>query len=337
MEVDPGEGKPLEDGDRIQVSNSLPDVDPDEFLAALDGDTREYLRLLIAGAGKGLEGRSTDLRETLRRLGPTHRDLARVSEAVADRRANMRRLINRYGLLTTELGRSDHDVTRLVRASNAALGAFADEDENLSGTVARLPGTLRQTEQTLGKVETLANRMGPTFESLRPAFSKLDEANAAVRPFVEGGRTGPEERGATVRAQRATVPARSRRRVEGARRRRAGHDQGVPRPQPAVRHRRLQPRRERGHLRGLREAGRLHPAAERARNEGFLYWLAWVGNNTTSLFSTADALGPIRRAYLLNLNCNILLSAARIRRTCPPEEIQPLVDLLGGTGACAKP
>ena len=79
VEVDPGEGKPLEDGGRIKVSNTLPDVDPDEFLAALDADTREYLKLLISGAGKGLEGRGTDLREVLKRLGPLHRDLARVS------------------------------------------------------------------------------------------------------------------------------------------------------------------------------------------------------------------------------------------------------------------
>ena len=56
VEVDPGEGETLEDGDSIQVQNTLPDVDPDEFLAALDADTRDYLQLLISGAGKGLEG-----------------------------------------------------------------------------------------------------------------------------------------------------------------------------------------------------------------------------------------------------------------------------------------
>ena len=79
-------GQAAPDGGRIKVSNTLPDVDPDEFLAALDADTREYLKLLISGAGKGLEGRGTDLREVLKRLGPLHRDLARVSRAVAERR-----------------------------------------------------------------------------------------------------------------------------------------------------------------------------------------------------------------------------------------------------------
>ena len=45
------------------------------MLAALDADTRAYLKLLITGAGKGLEGRGNDLREVFKRLGPMHRDL----------------------------------------------------------------------------------------------------------------------------------------------------------------------------------------------------------------------------------------------------------------------
>ena len=30
--------------------NTLPDVNPDEFLSALDADTRDYLKLLLNGA-----------------------------------------------------------------------------------------------------------------------------------------------------------------------------------------------------------------------------------------------------------------------------------------------
>ena len=59
--------------------NSLPDVDPDEIYAALDEDTRPYLKLLVSGAGKGLRGRGDDLRRDARRLEPLHRDLARVT------------------------------------------------------------------------------------------------------------------------------------------------------------------------------------------------------------------------------------------------------------------
>jgi phospholipid/cholesterol/gamma-HCH transport system substrate-binding protein len=38
---------------------------------------------------------------------------------------------------------------------------------------------------------------------------------------------------------------------------------------------------------------------DRAREEGLLFWLAWVSHNSNSLFSTADASGPFRRIILL--------------------------------------
>ena len=61
LEVDPGTGRVLPEHGRIGVEGTAPDVDPDEILAALDADTRPYLKLLVAGAGKGLRGRGDDL------------------------------------------------------------------------------------------------------------------------------------------------------------------------------------------------------------------------------------------------------------------------------------
>ncbi len=36
-----------------------------------------------------------------------------------------------------------------------------------------------------------------------------------------------------------------------------------------------------------------------ARDEGYLYWLGWVVNNTVSLHSTSDAEGPLRRVGVI--------------------------------------
>ena len=63
----------------IPVANTAPDVNLDEILEALDGDTQAYLRLLLVGAGKGLEGRGKDLGELLGTLGPINRDLAKLN------------------------------------------------------------------------------------------------------------------------------------------------------------------------------------------------------------------------------------------------------------------
>jgi phospholipid/cholesterol/gamma-HCH transport system substrate-binding protein len=335
LEVDPGDGKPLPKDGRIQISNTLPDIDPDEFLAALDADTRNYLKLLISGAGKGLENRGTDLREVLRRLGPLHKDLARVSRAVAERRQNMRRLINRYGLLMAELGKSDEDITRLVRASNVTLGAFADEDQNISALVSKLPGTLNQTASTLGKVDRLADQMTPTFEALRPPFRKLDEANAAVLPFVR--EAAPILQKQVRPFARAAQPFQ---RDLGA----ASEDLAEANPDLTTAFRGLNrlfnigaynPGGAEGISEGCEKNGAC-TRAERARNEGGLYWLAWVGQNTVSLFSTADALGPIRRAYLLNLNCPVFTQGLQ-EAGRPPAEAEGLGKLFGALGACTAP
>jgi phospholipid/cholesterol/gamma-HCH transport system substrate-binding protein len=335
LEVDPGDGKPLPKDGRIPVSNTLPDIDPDEFLAVLDSDTRNYLKLLVSGAGKGLEGRGTDLRATLERLGPLHRDLARVSRAVAERRHNLRRLVNRYGLLMTELGKSDEDITRLVRSSNTTLGAFADEDQNISSLVSKLPGTLDQTATTLGKVDRLADRMGPAFESLRAPFSKLDEANAAVLPFAR--EAAPILQKQVRPFARAAQPFQ---RNLGA----ASKDLAEANPDLTTAFRGLNrlfdigaynPGGTEGISEGCETKGAC-TRAERARNEGYLYWLAWVGQNTVSLFSTADALGPIRRAYLLNLNCGVFTSGAK-EAGMPEAEADGLGKMFGRMGVCSAP
>src|SRR5688500_11635869 len=81
LELDPGTkaAPALEEGAAIPVVNTAPDVNADEVLSALDDDTRDYLRLLLTGAGGGLERRGSDLHEVFRRLGPLHRHLAELN------------------------------------------------------------------------------------------------------------------------------------------------------------------------------------------------------------------------------------------------------------------
>ena len=107
IELDPGgTGRTLQNNDTIPVQNTAPDIDPDEILSALDTDTRAYLQLLINGAGKGLKGHGNDLNQTFKALGPTNRDLKRVSTAIAERRQELGRLIHNYGDLTNTLADS---------------------------------------------------------------------------------------------------------------------------------------------------------------------------------------------------------------------------------------
>ena len=295
IEVDPGKGEPLEDGDRIAVSNTSPDIDQDEFFEALDADTRDYLKLLITGAGKGLEGRSDDFREIFKRFEPLHRDIARVNSAVAERRRNLARLVHNYSLLVDELADKDQELTRLVTASNEVFDAFASEDLNISSTVSKLPSTLEQTSTTLAKVDGFAKVLGPSLEDLRPAFRKLDEANREVLPFVTEAEPIVRERiRPFVREARPYVGD-----LEPAAR-----DLSAATPDltdifgELNRFFNMAAYNPNG-----REAPSDYPADQQgARDEGYLFWVGWVAQNTVSIFSTADASGPFRRA-LLGFGC----------------------------------
>ena len=325
LEVDPGEGKALKENGRVQVANTAPDIDPDEVLSALDGDSRDYLKLLISGAGKGLKGRGSDLQETFARLGPLNRDLGRLTKAVARRRRNLSNLVNKYGKLTRELGTKDREIVRLVGASNAVFEAFASQDTQISDAVRRLPGALGQTERTLGKVDTLGGELGPALEALRPPFRRLDSANRAVLPFVR--EATPQIRDEIRPFARIAGPYTA---DLGT----AARDLNKASPDLTTSFNKLNRFFNIGAFNPKGAEGLTGDVAQdRAREEGHLYWLAWTAQNTVSLFSTADAQGPWRRIFLGGLGCETLIEG--FTPVVGHDAAEAIVGPLGVAGACA--
>jgi phospholipid/cholesterol/gamma-HCH transport system substrate-binding protein len=298
IELDPGTvGRRLKENDTIPVQNTEPDVDPDEVLSALDTDTRSYLTLLINGLGKGLKGHGKDLNATFKALGPTQRDLKRVSQAIATRKFELARLVHNYGDLTNTLADRDADVRRLIDASNATLSAFAQENVNISAAVARLPSTLQVTANTLGKVDTFARVARPALNSLRPAFRQLDVANHAVLPFVREAFpiTKNKIRPFVIEARpfvRTLRPAA----------------RNLAKATPDLTKSLFELNRffnMAAYNPGGREPVPSTTAAARRRDEGYLFWVGWVSHLTDSLFSTSDSQGPFRRA-LLGFSCDTI-------------------------------
>jgi phospholipid/cholesterol/gamma-HCH transport system substrate-binding protein len=299
VEVDPGRGRPVPDGGRITVANTLPDINPDEIYSALDADTRPYLRLLVVGAGKGLDQRGDDLREVFRRLEPIHRDLARVTRATALRRTALKRLIHDYGLLISEVGKHPRELRRLVTASRSVFDSLANQEAAISESVARLPGSLRASERALANVREFAPVLRSSLESLREPIRKLPETNAALIPFLR--ETEPEIRTEIRPFVRLARPWTNDLRFAA---------KGTAKATPDL-------RRSLGELNRFFNIGAFNPGGaegldglsipqQRQRQEGFLYWLAWAAQNGTSLFSTADGQGPWRRVTICGVPAAVL-------------------------------
>lgn len=277
----------------IPVSNTEPDVNIDEILGVLDSDTRAYLQLLVNGAGAGLKGRGGDLAEVFRRLGPTHRDLARVATAVASRRHNLRRLVNSLALLNTELAARKSDLSSLVESASVTLHSFANQNQNISRAVAALPGALRQTTSTLGKVRTLATVLRPAAADLVPVAEAIPAANRALTSLAKG--TEPVIRKQIrpfVRAARPVVRALTPAAANLAK--------ATPDLTGSF-----------GTLNRLfntlsyNEIGTKQWVPSSPQVPGFLFWLAWLDHNAVTLFSSQDANGGWRPLFL-ELSCATL-------------------------------
>ena len=159
--------------------------------------------------------------------------------------------------------------------------SFAKEQANVSSAVSELPSTLKQTTDTLGRVETFAELLGPTTEKLRPAARALAPANEAVRPFAR--EATPQLRKSIRPFVRESRPLVRDLRPVSTRLAKAGPDL----TQVVFRFNRFL------NLLGYNQNGKEGPD-NAARQEGYLFWLAWLNHSATQLFSSSDAHGTLR-------------------------------------------
>lgn len=320
LEVDPGRGDAMREGDVVPVENTLPDVNPDEFLAMLDADTRDYLKLLVTGAGRGLDGRGRDLREVFRLFEPTHRDLARVSSAVATRRTELRRLVTSLDRLSGELAGKENELAGLVDSAATVFRSYASEDRNISRAVRELPDALRQTTATLGDVERLAEVLGPATENLRPAVRALGRSQVALRPFArEAAPLLEDPIRPLVRRARPVI-----RDLRPAARDLASATPDLRRTFATV--------NRFFNLAAYNPRGREDPTVP-GREEGYLFWLAWVAHQSANIFSTSDAHGPFRPS-LISGSCQFFRSL--VAQDPEMEFLMNLTPLLSNPELCGE-
>jgi phospholipid/cholesterol/gamma-HCH transport system substrate-binding protein len=293
----------------IPITQTMANVNTDEFLAALDGDTRSYLQLLIAGGGQALGGNGKNLSATFRRFAPTSRDVLKITKALATRRENIARAIHNFQELTAAVGTKDHQLASLVDASNAVFASFAHQDARLREALSLLPGTLKVTDRAVTKADKLGKVLGPTLGRLRPGARALGPALQQTRPFLKAttpviqNQLRPFARDAlpTVKILRPTA-----------------RDLADLTPKLTS---------------VLQTANYLlntlayNPPGD---DEGYLFWTSWLNHIGPTVFSTQDAHGPIRRGALL-FSCSGLGLLDTLKTVNPQ-----LGTIIGLTNAPAK-
>jgi phospholipid/cholesterol/gamma-HCH transport system substrate-binding protein len=315
IQLDPGSRRaPKLPVDRsIPVNQVLPSINADEIFASLDRDTRDYLRMLLSGAGEGLHNNSRELSNTFRRFEPVGRDLARFTRLVQDRHENIRHSIHNFRLLAEALGEKDNQLARLVDSSNQVFQAFAREDADLRSTLRQLPPTLRVTRTGLEKAGRFARALGPAASKLRPFARDLAPALRAQRPFVK---TATPIIANKVRPfTRASLPVVRELRP-------AARDLARVTPDLTA---------SLGVLNELfNEVAYDPPGPEK----GYLFYVAWTNHAGALIFNTQDAHGPIRRGNFM-VSCSALTTLTAVAQANPAlgsviNQVNPVRDACPG-------
>ena len=283
IEVDPGTGdQKVQEGSTLPLANSQPNVQPDQILASLDGDTRSFLQLLLQAAGRGLGNNGRQLAAGLKRFEPFARDLASINGALAQRRQNIKRVITNFGLLSQELGHRDTRLAGFVRSSNDVLASFARQESAIRATLRELPGTLSETHQALVSGDRFARQLGPGSRRLIPAARALGPALQQVRPLFRHT-VGPIRDQIRPFVRDVQKPLRHVKQL------------GKPLANAST-----QLTRSFGELNRFVNALAYNPPG--SAEEGYLFWASWLSHNTNALFFTQDAGGPLRHGLVL-LDC----------------------------------
>jgi len=291
VELDPGSpssGDPLDDGATLANDSTLPDANPEEFFASLDGDTQDYLRLLLGDAGEALDdGGGRDLANTFRRFQPLSRDFNRASRYVTVRRKKLKRVIHNFSAIMTEIGAHDRELARFVGGSASVFRRFANQNENLAETVELLPAALRSGNTALAKLDRLGRSMENTFTNLRPTARALAPTLRSLRPFM--AQTTPVIRNQLRPFTREVRPIARELRP-------ASRDLSKALPD-FMKFTEV--------FNALFNELAYDPPGKGKGQEGYLFYLPWANHNTNSTISNQDGIGPLRRNLLL-VSCNTL-------------------------------
>ena len=298
VEVNPGTpaSGALASGATVPLSQTAPDGNLDEFLAALDAETRAYLQELLAGAGEGLKDNGQPLSAALKRFDPTARDFQEISSQLVVRHEDIATAIHNFRLLLEAVGGKDKQLAELVDSSNAVFKTFAEEDRSVESTIGLLPSTLAKTRQGLGKLATAATILGPTVKELEPFAKATAPAETATRKLAL--ETTPIFKNQIRPFARQILPV-------------------VNEIGPATKElSEAFPKLASGFavLNELFNEFAYNPGANRG---GFLFYIDWANHNFNSAVSSADAHGPLGQT-LAYFNCEvvpILKGAAEVNPT----------------------
>jgi phospholipid/cholesterol/gamma-HCH transport system substrate-binding protein len=176
-------GAEIPSGGQISSDSTLSPVDFDQFLSALDPETRTRLQTLIQQAGGGLQGRQQTINDLLTQLhGLSQESLAPLS-TFHQHDPDLDRIIANLAIVSKRLAASHQQLGELVSSSSQVTGTLAANDKALASLIAHLGNVMGDFNATLAGNE---KNLHDTVVTLDPLLTQLNGTLGIVYTDLHG-------------------------------------------------------------------------------------------------------------------------------------------------------
>ena len=193
------EAEMIEDGGTLGLSETVGEVDIDQFFNTLDDETVKGLKRVIQGFERSYEGVEKNANKGFQYLSPLlYQSRRTFAELTADDAMLEQFLVNASKFSGALADRSS-DVSQLVGNLNRMMNAIGDQREALAEAISLFPPFLRSANTTFVNLRATLDDVEPLVVATRPVAEELDPYLTELQGFARGAVPTVRDLAATVR------------------------------------------------------------------------------------------------------------------------------------------
>ena len=170
-------GTEVASGGSIQSDNTVSPVDFDQFLSALDPQTRARLQTLIQQTGGGLAGQQQTINDLLAQLNGLSQESVAPLQTFHQHDPDLDRIVANLGIVSGRLAQSHQQLGDFVGSMSDVTGTLARNDQALASLIAHLGNVMGDFDATLNGNE---KNFHTTIVTLDPLLNQLNGTLAIV-------------------------------------------------------------------------------------------------------------------------------------------------------------
>jgi virulence factor Mce-like protein len=208
VDCNPGSSGPvIKPGGTIPVSHTQSTIPADLVQDVMRMPYRQRFTLIVNELGAAAAARSGDLQAALRRAVPALTETDNLLSLLGDDSTTLQNLTRDSDSVITALADNSAQVNRFIDEAGRTATATATQQQNLRGTIQRLPGLLEQLRPTLKQLGTTVDTNRPVLVNLHDASGQLNRLFTDLPAFSRSARPAIRSLGQASITGKAAVTA----------------------------------------------------------------------------------------------------------------------------------